>query len=122
VTVPLVVVTAKELFCAPATVGVKVTGTLMFAPAATVVPVAGSVAVNAPVGAVTADTVSVTEPLFVSTTVWLALEFVVTLPNATDVGAAVNGCGPVVAAGGVMVIPLTAWMSVDAPVDPVNPT
>jgi hypothetical protein len=46
----------------------------------------------------------------------------VTLPNATDVGAAVNGCGPVVAAGGVMVIPLTAWMSVDAPVDPVNPT
>jgi hypothetical protein len=90
VTVPLVVVTARDEDEFPDTVGAKVTGTVAEAAGAMVTPLAGSVAVKGAAGAVTAVTVSVMPPLFVSVRFCDAVEATLTLPNASDVGVAVR--------------------------------
>jgi hypothetical protein len=71
---------------------------------------------------VTAETVSTAVPSLTSVTDWEPVVPRVCEPKATTLGVGVSGCGPVWAAGGVMVIPLTAWTSVLAPVEPVKPT
>ena len=120
VTVPSFVVTLSEPDAGPPTAGANATGTAIEAPAETLVLIVGMVAVNGSAGADVDDTVSVWVPLFVNVTEALELLPAVTTPNATLVGDAVSAT-PGVEFPVVMDTPETVWMSVDAPVEPVNP-